>query len=82
MAILRFLNPLVGRFKLPPGHLFGMEVPKGGSDCAKCRFVSADQKHCGNPYFIGWQKSLKVEDPTLLPAPANQYCCDVFETRK
>jgi len=68
----------VGKFELPEGHLFGMEVPVGGSNCAKCKFVSADKKRCSSTYFQDWQKSLKVEDPGALPKPANRYCCDVF----
>ena len=68
----------VGKFKLPEGHLFGMEVPEGGSSCAKCKWGSADAKHCANPYFQEWRKSLKAEDPSLLPLPADRYCCDVF----
>ena len=67
----------VGKFTLPEGHLFGMRVPKGGSDCSKCKFVSKNLKHCGNPYFQEWRKSLGA-DPSLLPLPADEYCCDVF----
>jgi hypothetical protein len=68
----------VGKFELPKGHVFGMEVPEGGSACSKCKWLSEDGKHCGSTYFQGWRKSLKVEDPTLIPKPANRYCCDVF----
>lgn len=57
----------------PPDHKFGMRVPEGGSDCSKCVYVSADSQRCRNKYFIQWNKSNK------LPAPATQYCCDVFE---
>ncbi len=69
----------VGKFKLPEGHMFGMEVPEGGSSCAKCKWGSADAKHCANPYFQEWRKSLKAEDPSALPLPADRYCCDVFQ---
>jgi hypothetical protein len=69
----------VGKFQLPEGHLFGMTVPEGGSNCAKCRFVSQDKLSCGNSYFQDWQRSLKAKDPSLLPEPAVQYCCDVFQ---
>jgi hypothetical protein len=68
----------VGKFELPPDHLFAMEVPEGGSSCAKCKFGSEDGKHCGNQYFQDWRKSLKAEDPSELPLPADRYCCDVF----
>jgi len=76
----RFLAQEVGMFDLPPDHLFGMEVPKGGSSCAKCKFVSEDKKHCSNKYYRGWRKSLGVEDPSELPVAADSYCCDVFTT--
>lgn len=69
----------VGKFELPKGHMFGMEVPEGGSSCAMCKWGSADAKHCANPYFQAWQKSLKAEDSSLLPKPADRYCCDVFQ---
>lgn len=67
-----------GKFKLPVDHLFGMKVPKGGSACSKCKFVSEDKKSCGSDYFNAWRKSLDAEDPSALPAPADEYCCDVF----
>lgn len=72
----------VGRFHLPRGHLFGMPVPLGGSACSKCRFVSNDGEHCGNRFFQQWRKTLAAKDPSELPAPANRYCCDVFEMAK
>lgn len=68
----------VGKYTLPEGHLFGMKVPKGGSSCAKCRFISRDGKHCGNAYFQDWRRSLGVPEANVLPAPADEYCCDVF----
>lgn len=77
-VVRRYLASQVGEFQLPKDHLFGMEVPKGGSSCANCKFVSEDKKNCGNPYFQDWQKSLKTKDLSVLPAPADQYCCDVF----
>lgn len=54
-----------------------MQVPKGGSACSKCRFLSEDSKHCGSGYFQNWRRSLG-EEPSLIPAPADAYCCDVF----
>lgn len=72
----------VGEFELPPGHMFGMKVPKGGSSCAKCKFLSEDKKHCGSNYFRLWRESLGVENPSEIPAPADEYCCDVFTATK
>jgi len=72
----------VGIAEYPPDHLFGMEVPKGGSACSKCVFLSKDGKHCGNEYFQKWQRSVIIGPPpdtSLIPAPADEYCCDVFE---
>lgn len=57
----------------PPGHKLGMEVPQGGSSCAKCRFVGDDGTICGNEGFEKWNGSPE------LPAPAERYCCDLFE---
>ncbi len=73
---------VIGDQTYPSDHLFGMKVPKGGSVCSKCKFVSDDKKHCGNEYFQKWQKSMGAEDPSLLPEPGDEYCCDVFATQK
>lgn len=59
-----------------PHHKLGMEVPKGGSSCASCRYVSEDGMKCGNPGFQAWQTDEGVEAPERLPAPADSYCCD------
>ena len=64
-----------GTFELPDDHRAGLIVPKGGSCCANCRFVSADGKSCGNKYWQKWSGGSR------LPAPADQYCCDWW-TRK
>lgn len=77
-VLRRFLAAETGKYELPPDHLFGMRVPEGGSNCAKCRFVSEDGSHCANSYYQDWRKSLG-EDPTLLPMSADRYCCDVFQ---
>jgi hypothetical protein len=70
----------VGKTTYPDDHEFGMKVPKGGSACSKCRFLSKDHKHCGSDHFRIWHESVGADDPSLLPAPADEYCCDVFET--
>lgn len=56
---------------LPANHKLGMRVPKGGSMCANCEYLK-DAKTCGNKGFIKWNGSGK------LPAPSNQYCCDLY----
>lgn len=61
--------------KYTKDHQVGMVVPKGGSDCAKCEYVSKDGKECAQKDFVKWNGSNK------LPAPADEYCCDFFTTR-
>lgn len=60
----------------PDDHQPGMKVPKGGSSCAKCEYLGSNGKSCTNEYFVKWNGSAK------LPAPADQYCSDWFETAK
>lgn len=60
---------------LPPNHELGMQVPKGGSCCANCKYLSGPQT-CGNQGFITWNGSEQ------LPAPPDQYCCDLYEPRQ
>ncbi len=65
---------------LPGEHQVGMKVPKGGSMCANCKWVSDDGKSCGNKHFQAWHEKEKgAEDPSKLPAPADQYCCDLWQ---
>lgn len=61
--------------KYPSDHKVGMEVPQGGSDCAKCEYVSEDQLRCANNSFVKWNGS------HLLPKSADRYCCDFFEAK-
>ncbi len=74
------------RAVLPPGHQLGMIVPDGGSSCAKCSYVSGEvtfvtEKEtyggtaCLMPEFAAWNGS------PGLPAPADRYCCDLFQVR-
>jgi hypothetical protein len=56
----------------PTTHQLGMEVPEGGSSCAKCKFVSEDLEKCGNEQFREWNGGAE------LPKPANRYCCDLY----
>lgn len=66
-----------GEFNLPDNHKAGMKVPKGGSSCANCKFLSEDGKNCGNKYWIAWNGG-----NAKLPAPADEYCCDWFKSKK
>jgi hypothetical protein len=58
----------------PKGHKLGMRVPLGGSDCAKCEYVSG--ANCTHTVFIKWNGGAKIPDPV------DEYCCDLFEARK
>jgi len=66
--------------KYPKDHPVGMVVPKGGSSCAKCKFVRNAGLECVQKDFAKWFGGENASDVTL-PAPANEYCCDFFETR-
>ena len=57
-------------FDLPPDHKFGMRVPRGGSNCAKCTYIGQDRKSCTNTYFQNWRDKEGARDPAALPAPA------------
>lgn len=59
---------------LPPDHQLGMRVPKGGSMCANCKYLSSPTT-CGNSGFVKWNGSPE------LPDPANEYCCDLYESK-
>lgn len=65
----------MGKAEYPADHKAGMEVPEGGSNCAKCKYVRADDKECANKYFQQWHGSNK------LPMAATIYCCDWFEAK-
>lgn len=58
----------------PSNHKVGMVVPEGGSNCAKCEHVNA--QNCNETHFIQWNKS------SVIPAPVTKYCCDFFEEKK
>ena len=57
---------------LPRDHQLGMRVPEGGSSCASCKFLTSPTT-CGNKGFIKWNGT------KTLPAPKDQYCCDLYE---
>lgn len=64
------------KLDVPAGHKVGMAVPAGGSNCAKCEYVSTDEKKCSNEFFVKWNGG------KTLPEPANEYCCDFFDAAK
>jgi hypothetical protein len=48
-----------------------MKVPKGGSACSKCEYVSG--QNCTEGHFVRWNESARI------PAPTDSFCCDFFE---
>lgn len=64
-----------GQFELPDNHIAGIRVPKGGSSCANCRFLSKDKLHCTEENFIKWNGS------DIIPAPIDSYCSDWYEPK-
>ena len=67
----------MGDAKYPANHQAGMRVPKGGSMCKNCRFLKdAENRICGNKYFIEWNGS------NVIPAPIDGYCSDWYEPQR
>jgi uncharacterized protein len=64
-------------------HIPGMQVPEGGSNCAKCEYNEKSPLTCGNPDWIEWRKSLGFEENANgtmdLPMANTVYCCDWYE---
>lgn len=67
-----------GTINLPADHKAGMKVPKGGSMCANCSALSDDEKHCQNEGYQTWHGSVGAEDPSRIPEPIDEYCCDFY----
>lgn len=57
----------------PKNHPVGVVVPKGGSSCSKCEYVSG--QNCKEKLFIKWNGGDRI------PAPTDRYCCDFFEAK-
>jgi hypothetical protein len=60
----------------PADHKPGMEVPKGGSMCANCRFLKDDRVNCGNKYFIAWNGGPKIK------GKVDEYCSDWYMPKR
>jgi hypothetical protein len=60
----------------PADHKAAMRVPKGGSSCASCKYVSDDGKDCSNTHYQAYNGSKH------LPAPADEYCSDWYEPKE
>lgn len=73
---VRKIAGVVSGVEFPENHQIGMKVPKGGSSCAKCVYVSEDHTQCGEKHFQEWNGSKD------LPEPADEYCCDFFKSKR
>ena len=76
LAISSFRDGKGRLFVLPPHHLPGLKVPRGGSCCANCVYVYHEgrQPHCWEPGFIAWNGGTK-----LPVKDARDYCTDWWE---
>jgi hypothetical protein len=63
-----------GPYRLPLSHRPLMQVPRGGSSCANCRFVDVRRHACVEPHFVRWNGTGALPD-----LPLNQICSDWFE---
>lgn len=70
----------MGKISYPKDHKPGLIVPKGGSCCANCHYLSIAKDgspHCGQANFIIWNGSTRipVDDP-------EEYCSDWYEQKE
>lgn len=66
------MKPDLKRFVIPARYGFGVEVPKGGSSCSTCFYVSKDAENCNNALFR------RVEGTAKLGDKADAYCCPLW----
>ena len=67
-----------GKFELPTNHIAAIEVPEGGSCCANCKCVDAENHECMNKYYIEWNGG----NSKLPDLPLNKICSDWYEPEK
>jgi broad specificity phosphatase PhoE len=66
-------------FTLPPNHVPGMRVPKGGSSCSVCEYLGDDKKTCKQKDFIAWDGGkFKPAGSNVIPTPPDEFCSDWF----
>lgn len=62
-------------YGLPSTHKAGLQVPKGGSCCANCKFWNTETKECISEHYKKWNGDGKI------PLPADEYCSDWWEPK-
>jgi len=60
----------------PANHQEAMEVPLGGSNCDKCKFLSEDKQTCSSEDYIKWNNG-----SNKLLLPSNVFCSDWFVSK-
>jgi hypothetical protein len=60
----------------PANHVPAIRVPKTGSLCNSCKFVSLDMLHCASADYVKWNNG----SPELL-YPADEFCSDWYEPK-
>ena len=65
----------------------GIRVPRGGSCCANCMYVTRDGQHCINPTYIllSYKGKRRMDDRFIDGKTGNvirdpfQFCCNVYD---
>lgn len=60
----------------PENHKPAMEVPQGGSSCAKCSYYNPDGNRCHNRNYQKYYGTDKI------PLPPDRFCSDWFEAKR
>lgn len=63
------------KITVPDEHEAGMDVPKGGSSCATCKYLRP-KLNCANEYFQNWNGG-----PRIPTESADSYCSDWYEPK-
>jgi peptide deformylase len=71
---IRDENVILNTPEYPADHQPFMQVPKGGSCCANCKFLSGDK--CTNTYFTKWYGT------DQLPSPVDEICSDWYQPKE
>lgn len=64
------------RVVLPDRYPFAENVPKEGASCATCIFLTEDEEHCLNKFYV------KAHGSNELGDEANVWCCMAWSAEK